>query len=96
VTAKSKTWTDLVVGKLGVGEHTDPKTDGLIMLVRPGARGLRRSWLYRAVIGGKRQKIGLGSYPAIGLAHAREEARKGCLHGRQGAETPPGPARRAP
>jgi integrase len=70
----TKAWTDLGVGKLGVGEHTDPDTDGLIMLVRPGARGLRRSWIYRAVIGGKRQKLGLGPYPAIGLAEARKEA----------------------
>ena len=29
-----KVWTDLGVGKFGVGEHTDPTTDGLIMLVR--------------------------------------------------------------
>ena len=71
-----KVWTDLGVGKLGIGEHTDPTTDGLIMLVRPGARGLRRSWIYRAVIGGKRQKLGLGPYPAVGLAQARQEARR--------------------
>jgi hypothetical protein len=70
----TKVWTDLGVGKLGVGEHTDPDTDGLIMLVRPGARGVRRSWIYRAVIGGRRQKLGLGPYPAIGLAEARKEA----------------------
>jgi integrase len=70
-----KVWTDLGIAKFGVGEHTDPTTDGLIMLVRPGARGLRRSWIYRAVIGGKRQKLGLGAYPAIGLAEARKEAR---------------------
>ena len=69
-----KGWTDLGVGKFGAGEHTDPTTDGLIMLVRPGARGLRRSWIYRAVIGGKRQKLGLGPYPATGLAEARKEA----------------------
>ena len=70
----AKTWTDLTVGKLGAGEHTDPTTDGLIMLVRSGARGLRRSWIYRAVIIGKRQKLGLGPYPAVTLAQARQEA----------------------
>jgi integrase len=75
VVKPAKVWTDLGVGKFKVGEHTDPTTDGLIMLVRPGARGLRRSWIYRAVIGGKRQKLGLGSYPAVGLAQARKEAR---------------------
>jgi integrase len=69
-----KVWTDLGVGKLDVGEYTDPVTEGLIIVVRPGARGVRRSWIYRAVIGGKRQKLGLGPYPAIGLAEARKEA----------------------
>jgi integrase len=75
MTKPTKTWTDLGIGKFGPGEHTDPYTDGLIMLVRPGARGLRRSWIYRAVIGGRRQKLGLGAYPAVGLAQARQEAR---------------------
>ena len=75
VVKPAKVWTDLGIGKFKVGEHTDPTVEGLIMLVRPGARGLRRSWIYRAVIGGKRQKLGLGSYPAVGLAQAREEAR---------------------
>ena len=72
----TKAWTDLGIGRLGPGEHTDPITDGLIMLVRSGARGLRRSWIYRAVIGGKRQKLGLGAYPAVTLALARQEARR--------------------
>jgi integrase len=72
----TKVWTDLGIGKFGVGEHTDPTTDGLIMLVRPGARGLRRSWFYRYTFGGKRPKLGLGPYPAVGLAQAREEARR--------------------
>ena len=72
----TKIWTDLGIGKLGAGEHTDPTTDGLIMLVRSGARGLRRSWIYRAVISGKRQKLGLGPYPAVTLLEAREEARR--------------------
>jgi integrase len=70
-----KGWTGLVVGKFDVGTHTDPDTDGLIMLVRPGARGLRRSWFYRYTFGGKRPKLGLGPYPAVGLAQARREAR---------------------
>jgi hypothetical protein len=76
VVKPKKVWTDLGIGKFGAGEYTDPTTDGLIMLVRPGARGLRRSWFYRYTFGGKRPKLGLGPYPAVGLAQAREEARR--------------------
>jgi hypothetical protein len=75
VVKPAKIWTDLGIGKFGAGEHTDPTTNGLIMLVRPGARGLRRSWFYRYTFGGKRPKLGLGPYPAVGLAQARQEAR---------------------
>ena len=36
----------------------------------------RRSWVQRLTIGGKRVNMGLGSYPMIGLAEAREVARE--------------------
>jgi integrase len=75
VTKTTKLWTDLSVGKLSPGERTDPSTDGLTMLVRSGARGLRRSWFYRYTFAGKRQKLWLGTFPATGLAQARQEAR---------------------
>lgn len=35
-----------------------------------------RSWVLRTVIGGRRRKLGLGPYPAVGLAAAREAARE--------------------
>lgn len=72
---------DLNVKQSGVGEHSDPQVSGLLLLVRPStAKGredeLRRSWAYRFTLDGKRQKIGLGAYPALSLADAREAARK--------------------
>ena len=45
---------------------------GLVLQITP--RGAK-SWLLRTPIGGKRRHIGLGSYPTITLAQARERAR---------------------
>lgn len=46
--------------------------DGLLLQVTPtGAR----SWLLRVTVKGKRPQIGLGSYPDVTLAQARERAR---------------------
>ena len=46
--------------------------DGLLLQVTPtGAR----SWLLRATIKGKRRQIGVGAYPDVTLAQARERAR---------------------
>jgi hypothetical protein len=36
---------------------------------------LRRSWVLRFSRGGKRQRIGLGAYPLVGLADARQKAK---------------------
>lgn len=46
---------------------------GLLLQVTPTGG---KSWLYRTTIGGKRRSIGLGSYPTVGLAEAREKARE--------------------
>jgi integrase len=55
-----------------LGEWTDDLAPGLILVVRPAKTGrIRKSWILRAVIGGKRRKIGLG---ACGLAEARRRA----------------------
>jgi integrase len=46
---------------------------GLLLQVTPtGAK----SWIYRAVIGTKRRNIGLGGYPAVSLAKARDKAQE--------------------
>ena len=53
------------------GRHGDG--DGLhLKISETGAR----SWILRVVIAGKRRDIGLGRYPDVGLAQAREAAAK--------------------
>jgi integrase len=55
-----------------LGEWTDDFAPGLILVVRPAKTGrLRKSWILRVVVQGKRRKIGLGS---CGLAEARRRA----------------------
>jgi integrase len=48
-----------------------------------------KSWVLRTTIAGKRRKMGLGSYPTVSLAQARERAREACdaiWHGRDPIE----------
>ena len=53
------------------GRHRDGEVKGLYFRVV----GDSRSWMLRVVIDGKRCDLGLGSYPDVGLADAREKAR---------------------
>ena len=46
---------------------------GLYLQITPSQS---KSWILRAVVGGKRRAIGLGSWPAVALAEARELARE--------------------
>jgi integrase len=55
-----------------LGEWTDDIASGLILVVRQAKTGrLRKSWILRVAIDGKRRKIGLG---VCGLAEARRRA----------------------
>ena len=51
------------------GRHGDGA--GLYLNVAPGGS---KSWIQRIVIDGRRRDIGLGGYPAVGLAEARSRA----------------------
>jgi integrase len=51
-----------------------PAGHGLYLQVRPGANGLTRSWVYRYSTAGKETWLGLGPFPLISLATAREKA----------------------
>jgi hypothetical protein len=63
----------LVVGKINTpGLHFVGGVQGLALQVNPAGA---RSWTLRAVIGGKRRDMGLGPYPGVTLAMAREKAR---------------------
>ena len=66
--------TDVDVRNAKEGEHTDG--DGLILVVRASRSGgkPRRSWVLRIVDGGRRRKLGLGVYPSVSLAQARQKA----------------------
>ncbi|TYB81758.1 tyrosine-type recombinase/integrase [Maritimibacter fusiformis] len=46
---------------------------GLLLQITPGGA---KSWILRTVIAGKRRVIGLGPYPGVGLADARNAARE--------------------
>jgi hypothetical protein len=58
------------------GRHHDGQ--GLYLQVRRSDRTGRvnRAWLLRFMIGGRSRDMGLGPYPAVGLAKAREKARE--------------------
>ena len=66
--------TDIDVRNAKTGEHTD--ADGLILVVRASRSGgkPRRSWVLRIMAGGHRRKLGLGVYPSVSLAQARQRA----------------------
>ena len=49
------------------------------------ARGAR-SWILRVVVGDKRRDMGLGGYPDIGVADARQKAREARLKIEQGID----------
>ena len=58
-----------VRGNLAPGSYTD--RDGLTL--RVGSSG-NKQWVQRITINGKQASIGLGSFPAVGLADARQAA----------------------
>ncbi|KQB17422.1 integrase arm-type DNA-binding domain-containing protein [Rhodobacter capsulatus] len=56
---------------------------GLILQVSPGNA---KSWLLRTLIGGKRRAVGLGAYPEVSLAEARDRARQAKAKVRDGID----------
>lgn len=74
----------LAVSKLGEpGLHFVGGVQGLALQVTDGAG---RSWLLRVMVAGKRREMGLGSYPGVTLAQARERAREARDLIRQGTD----------
>lgn len=60
-------------GKEYNAQHPVGGVPGLMLQVTPSGA---KSWLLRVVIGSKRRSIGLGSYPSVTLAQARDKARE--------------------
>ena len=72
-----------------VGWHAVGGVAGLLLQVRKPAQAgdnLPRSWILRIRVGGKRQHIGLGSYPQVPLARAREQAKSLSQDARMGID----------
>jgi hypothetical protein len=84
----AKQLNDLQVRRITrVGWHAVGGVAGLLLQVRkPTKEGAQapRSWILRVKVGEFRQPIGLGSYPQVSLAVARENASKLVLEARQG------------
>ena len=84
----AKPLNDLQVRRLTrVGWHAVGGVAGLLLQIRkPAKEGaqLSRSWILRVMVGDQRQPIGLGSYPQVSLASAREQAAKLVIEARQG------------
>jgi integrase len=55
------------------GRYTDPKTKGLQLLIKPSGA---KYWLLRFALNGKRQELGLGSFPEVLPKQAREQAQE--------------------
>jgi integrase len=70
------------VGKKTPGYHAD----GANLYLRVAPKGAGRGWIFRYRIGGKTRDMGLGSYPAISLAAARELAAECRKHVKQGID----------
>lgn len=60
-------------GKEYPGLHPVGGVAGLLLQVTPSGA---RSWIYRTRIAGKRRSIGLGGFPDVTLAQARDKARE--------------------
>jgi len=64
------------------GMHAVGGASGLLLRISPN--GQSRSWIYRITIAGKRRHIGLGPFPTVTLAMARELARDAYMSIRKG------------
>ena len=59
---------------------------GLYLQVTAGAKGPRKSWIYRYSLNGKNREMGLGPARIISLAEARESARNAARVRAQGID----------
>ena len=65
------------------GLHAVGRVAGLQLKIKPSGA---RSWILRAQVGNKRRDIGLGGFPDVTLAAARERAREAREQIRQGID----------
>ena len=67
--ARTKRLTAKTVEHAPPGKHSDGAS--LTLVVKPTGR---RSWVMRVTVDGKRRDIGIGGYPTVSLADARQKA----------------------
>lgn len=68
-----KELSPLEIGRITeIGYHYVGGVPGLVLQV---SKSGSKSWLLRVLVGGKRREIGMGGYPLVTVAHAREAAR---------------------
>lgn len=71
---QAKALTAVQVNRLSApGVHAVGGVPGLMLRIKPTGS---KQWMLRAMIGGKRRDMGLGGFPAVTLAQARERARE--------------------
>ncbi|TAJ75097.1 MAG: DUF4102 domain-containing protein, partial [Gallionellaceae bacterium] len=81
---KAKELSALEVGRINEpGLHFVGGVSGLALQVAPGGA---RTWVLRFTIAGKRRDMGLGGFPDVTLAGAREKAREARAKADQGTD----------
>ena len=84
----AKPLNDMQVRRISrIGWHAVGGVAGLLLQVRKPAKEdaqIPRSWILRVKVGDDRQPIGLGPYPQVPLAEAREQAKKLVIEAKQG------------
>jgi integrase len=73
--------TDRTIKTSKIGGRSDSQAPGLSLITQPSTskarpNAKRRSWMYRFTLNGKREKMGLGPYPAVTLEEAHRKWRK--------------------
>ena len=79
------------IPRLPAGRHGDGNT--LFLVVQPTGS---RSWVQRLTVGGRRVDRGLGPWPAVTLAQARQQAYENRVAARRGGDPFVGPTSRVP
>ena len=67
-------FTDTELRALGIGDHSDGGGLQFVVELSRKGGGLLRRWVFRKQIAGKRKNFGLGPYPTVSLAKARQNA----------------------
>jgi len=65
------------------GRYTDPSVKGLHLWVKPC---LKKYWIYRYTLAGKRHNVSLGAFPSTSLKDARIKAQKALVGLAEGAD----------